>query len=320
MEMLDYIPIHVSTLRANSQFTFDLFLRVNEKYLLYVRDGDDIENERYNRLLLQNIDRLFIQRKDLDGYEDYIDKAIESAVEDSSMTINERVEIVEGAAINSVEAMEQMIEDPNSEVAYRMTLKAAKGLRSVIQKNKNALKKIYSQRGRNHDLILAHAKNVCALSCRFAFLQGYKDEELDNLGAAALLHDLGINKLSRDDQHLLFKKNPKKFTPDDKRMYYMHCEDGLKMLSGRKYVNQSVLELIQKHEENLSGTGFPNKLTDLTELELILSLVNCYDKKVTVLGMDPAEAFDEMFENEIGNYDLKMLKKFKEALTAEGII
>ena len=320
MELLDYIPIHVSTFRANSQFTFDLFLRVNEKHLLYVRNGDDMEEARYNKLLVQNIDRLFIQRKDLDGYENFIDQSILSAIEDDTVSLHEKVEIVEGAAVNSVEAMEQMMDDPNSEVAYRMTMKAAKGLRAVLQKNKNALKKIYFQRGRNHDLILTHAKNVCALSCRFAFLLGFRDSDLDNLGAAALLHDLGINKLSRDDQHSLFKKDPKKFTPDDKRMYYMHSDDAIKMLSGRKYVNHSVLQLIEKHEENLSGTGFPNKLKDLTQIELILSLVNCYDKKVTVLGMDPTDAFDEMFQNEIGNYDLKMLQQFKDALQAEGII
>jgi HD-GYP domain-containing protein (c-di-GMP phosphodiesterase class II) len=318
--MQQYVPIKVSTLKAHKSFTFDLYLLINQKYILYLRLGDDIDDKRLNRLRNDATDRVYVSSDQMELYEIYISGAIDKAINDPSMSVDDKVEIVENAAINSIEAMEAMKEEPMSETAYRMTMKAAKGLRAVVQTNPEALKKIYFQRGRNHDVILSHCKNVCVLACRLAFLMGHKSHELDNLGAAALLHDFGLNKLSQEEQQIIFRRPPEKFTPDDKRIYELHPADGVEMLMSRPYVNQVVLDLISRHEEKLSGKGYPARLRSLTQLEEILAMCNTYDKKITIFNQDPAKAFAEMFREEIGNYRLELMKKFKEVLIAEGFL
>jgi HD-GYP domain-containing protein (c-di-GMP phosphodiesterase class II) len=317
---MEFVPINVSTLRAGVNFPFNLFLRVNEKHLLYIRSGDDIDEKRLVNLMSEGVSRIFIQNEEFNIYSEYLYGQIDEAVESESMPVEQKVVVVEGAAINAVDTLETLIDDPQSEAAYELTLKAAKGLRKVVNKNPDALKKIYSQRGRNHDKILSHCKNVCALATRFAFLEGFKNEELDQLGAAALLHDIGLNKLNRDDQQTLFKKNTEKFTPDDKRIYHSHVESAIKMLKDRKYVNNKILKLISIHEEKQQGNGYPKQIQKLEPIEEILSLVNCFDKKISVFGMDPSDAYQELFEKEIGHYDLDLMKRLKKALTDEGIL
>lgn len=318
--MQQYVPIKVSTLKASESFTFDLYLLINQKYILYLRLGDDIEENRLTRLRSEATDRVYVRADQMELYENFINNAIDDAVSSTTMPVEEKIEIVENAAINAVEAVEAMKQEPMSETAYRMTIKAAKGLRAVVQANPEALKKIYFQRGRNHDVILSHCKNVCVLACRLAFLMGHKSSELDNLGAAALLHDFGLNKLTQEEQQIIFRRPPEKFTPDDKRLYELHPGDGVEMLMSRPYVNQVVLDLIMRHEEKLSGKGYPEKITNLTQLEEILSMCNTYDKKVTIFNEDPAKAFANMFREEIGNYRLELMKKFKEVLISEGFI
>jgi len=318
--MQQYVPIKVSTLKASESFTFDLYLLINQKYILYLRLGDDIEENRLTRLRSEATDRVYVRADQMELYENFINNAIDDAVSSTTMPVEEKIEIVENAAINAIEAVEAMKQEPMSETAYRMTVKAAKGLRAVVQTNPEALKKIYFQRGRNHDVILSHCKNVCVLACRLAFLMGHKSSELDNLGAAALLHDFGLNKLTQEEQQIIFRRPPEKFTPDDKRLYELHPGDGVEMLMSRPYVNQVVLDLIMRHEEKLSGKGYPEKITNLTQLEEILSMCNTYDKKVTIFNEDPAKAFANMFREEIGNYRLELMKKFKEVLISEGFI
>ena len=318
--MQQYVPIKVSTLKASESFTFDLYLLINQKYILYLRLGDDIEENRLTRLRSEATDRVYVRADQMELYENFINNAIDDAVSSTTMPVEEKIEIVENAAINAIEAVEAMKQEFMSETAYRMTVKAAKGLRAVVQTNPEALKKIYFQRGRNHDVILSHCKNVCVLACRLAFLMGHKSSELDNLGAAALLHDFGLNKLTQEEQQIIFRRPPEKFTPDDKRLYELHPGDGVEMLMSRPYVNQVVLDLIMRHEEKLSGKGYPEKITNLTQLEEILSMCNTYDKKVTIFNEDPAKAFANMFREEIGNYRLELMKKFKEVLISEGFI
>jgi HD-GYP domain-containing protein (c-di-GMP phosphodiesterase class II) len=91
------------------------------------------------------------------------------------------------------------------------------------------------------------------------------------------------------------------------------------MLQDRPYVNAQILELVINHEEVLSGTG-PNKKKKLSKLEEVLSIVNNYDKRTIVTKLSPAQTIKEMMIDELGNYNLDLINKFKEVLKSEGIL
>jgi HD-GYP domain-containing protein (c-di-GMP phosphodiesterase class II) len=102
------------------------------------------------------------------------------------------------------------------------------------------------------------------------------EKEIDDLATAALVHDIGLTKLSEQD-FFLFSKPAKNYSAGDKRIYNLHVKDAVEMLRDKDYITKEVITLILNHEERLSGSG-PNKLTKLMPCEEILSLVNTYDK------------------------------------------
>jgi HD superfamily phosphodiesterase len=83
-----------------------------------------------------------------------------------------------------------MQKNPESEAAFSMTQSSAKGLRRLILENPDTLKKIFGKKNKDSELRIKHSLNVCALSVKLASALRHKNDDLDDLGTAALIHDL----------------------------------------------------------------------------------------------------------------------------------
>jgi len=69
------------------------------------------------------------------------------------------------------------------------------------------------------------------------------------------------------------------------------------------------------HEEKLSGNG-PLGFRKLGKLEEILSMADCFDKKITANKMTKNEAIKEFMLDELGNYGLELMNAFKKMVRA----
>ena len=312
---MEFTPLRITTIKPNRSLTFDLFIFFKEQYLCYSKRGEQLSDEKYQKLKTQKIAKFFITEQDEVNYQNFLDNLLAETLNSASVTVEEKVTMVEGTASS---AMERMSTDPKSETAYRMTESAAKSLRQVVLGNPDALKKIFGRKVEKNEEIIKHSLNVCALSVKLGEILRFSEQELDDLGTAALIHDIGLTQMNKEDLELFYK--PKKaLTQDDKRVYYLHCKDALSLLEDRKYINAQILELVLNHEEVLSGSG-PNKKKKLTLPEEVLSLVNNYDKRVLTTKLPPAQVIKELMIDELGNYDLELINKFKKVLQSEGLL
>ncbi len=310
-----YCPIRIRTVKPGRDLTFDLYIFFKEHYLLYIENGAAINEEKFGKLKKQKIAKFYIPVNQEVEYQAFLDGLLKEVVSDPNASVDEKVSVVEAAGETAIENMHR---DPESERSFKATQKAAKSLRQVIFENPSALKKIFGKKAAKDDEIIKHSLNVAVLSVKFAQKLKCTEEEIDDLGTAALVHDVGLTKLN-DEERFIFKKPKKNFTPDDKRLYGLHTKDALQILTDKPYVNKNVRELVINHEEVLSGDG-PQKKSKLSKCEQILSMVNCYDKKIITEGVTPAEAIKNMMIDDLGNYDLAMLDKFKKFLKEEGIL
>ena len=57
---MDYTTIRVSTLRGDQKINFDAYLKIGEKMVLYVRQGDSFEGDRLKRLKEKKLKKMFI--------------------------------------------------------------------------------------------------------------------------------------------------------------------------------------------------------------------------------------------------------------------
>jgi HD-GYP domain-containing protein (c-di-GMP phosphodiesterase class II) len=312
---MDFTPLRITTVKPLKSLTFDLYIHFKEQYLCYVKRGEQLSEEKYTKLKVQKIAKFYITESDETNYQKFLDNLLAEVLSDPNINVEEKVNIAEGAATSAVERMQK---NPGSESAYRMTENAAKSLREVITKNPDTLKKIFGKKVEKNEDIIKHSLNVCALAVKIAEHCRCSEQEMDDLGTAALIHDIGIPQMNKNDLPLFYK--PKKLlSNDDKRVYYLHCKDAMSLLQDKPYVNKVILELVTNHEEVLSGSG-PNKKKKLTKLEEILSMVNNYDKRMITNKTTPIQTLKDMMIDEVGNYSLDMLNELKKALQSEGLL
>lgn len=312
---MDFTPLRISTVKPLKSLTFDLYICFKEQYLCYVKKGEQLSEEKYSKLKLQKVAKFFITETDEHNYQSFLDSLLSETLNDSTLQVSAKVAMVEGAASSAIERMQK---DPGSQSAYRMTESAAKSLRQVIKSNPEALKTLFGKKVEKNEELIKHSLNVCALAVKLAEMLRATEQELDDLGTAALIHDIGITKMSADDM-LLFNKPKRDLTPDDKRVFYQHTKDIKPLLQGNPYVNPAILELVINHEEVLSGSG-PNKKKKLSKLEEILSMVNNYDKRMLTNNTTPIQTLKDMMIDELGNYSLDLLNDFKKVLQSEGLL
>jgi HD-GYP domain-containing protein (c-di-GMP phosphodiesterase class II) len=310
-----YTPLRISTVKPLRELTFDLYIFFKEQYLCYVKKGDKLTEEKYSKLKVQKVAKFFITEEDEINYQEFLDALLSETLADPRIHLNDKVSMVEGAATSAVERMQQ---NPGSESAYRMTESAAKSLRQVIKNNPEALKKIFGKKVEKNEDIIKHSLNVCALAVKVAENCRCNEQDLNDLGTAALIHDIAIPHLNKKDIPL-FHSAKKVLSTDDKRVYNSHCKDASVLLKEKPYVNNVILELVANHEEGLNGLG-PLRKKKLTKLEEILSMVNNYDKRIITNKTNPLQTMKDMMIEEVGNYNLDMLNELKKALQAEGLL
>lgn len=310
-----YTPLRINTVKPNRELTFDLFIFFKEQYIIYANRGGEIEQEKFLKLKKQKIAKFYIDEEDESNYQQFLDALLMETMNSETATTEEKVNLVEGACGTAVERMQK---DPGSETSYKMTENAAKSLRQCIIENPEALKEIFGKEVEEGDEILKHSLNVSALATKLAAKMGQKDQQLDEMAVAGLLHDIGLMQMEEAHREL-FKKNKKDLTPEDRLAYGAHVKDCVAVLNDKPYVNKVILDLIINHEEVKSGQG-PNKKTQLSESEYILSLVNIFDKMCLTTDLTPKEAIKEILIEELGNFELDLLNKFKEVLKEEGLL
>lgn len=312
---MKYIPLQITTISPTKTITFDLYIYFKETYLKYQGAGTLITDEKLEKLTKQKVAKFYIDENDTKKYQDYIQDLMTEKLEDFDLPLEEKVTVVEGACIT---AIEQSFQSPENEKNYEMTELAAAKLKKVLSTGPDALKEFFDKKTVDTDLIISHSMNVATLATRLAIRVGCGDKEISNIATASLLHDVGITRLNKQDQEL-FKKEKESMSDDENRVYGLHVKDAISALKDRPWIKQGVLELIINHEEVLTGTG-PNKLKKISLPIMVISLVNTYDKLVTISQMSPRAALMELTIKHIDHYDHDLINKFKDILIEEGVI
>lgn len=315
MSEANFVPLRIRTLKPDREIPFELHIFFKDTYLRYSAPGASLDEGKFKKLKKQKIAKFYILESDESKYQEFLDQILMETLEDENATVEEKVNIAEGAAEH---ALEKVNENPESEKNFKAAENAAQGLRKLVLENPEALGKIFGRKVEEHEKIIKHSLNVCVLSCKLGEKLKCRPMELDQLATAALMHDIGLTKLE-PEQATIFDIKKSDYTPEQKLIHKLHIDDGLRALKEKDFITKEIMELIETHEEILSGDG-PLKVSKLSKLQEILSLVNRYDKKLITQDISPKEALQELMVDELGNYELKKLEKFKEVLTEEGIL
>ena len=159
-----------------------------------------------------------------------------------------------------------------------------------------------------------HSHRVRRYALAFGKKVGLTIQEIKQLLAAALLHDIGKACI---DQRLLCK--PTALTPDERKTIQMHPVIGNHILTGMPFP-QEIRMLVEQHHEAFDGTGYPygSKGEDILPGARILAIIDSYDAMTTVRPyrqtMCSLQAMREIHCCSGSQFDPALVKYFTKAL------
>ncbi len=155
-----------------------------------------------------------------------------------------------------------------------------------------------------------HSYRVSIFATRIAAEMGFGEERIEDVRAAALLHDIGKLDISRE---LLYKAA--RLTEEEYHEMRQHVSKGIGFLEPVGGSLRRVLPIILFHHEHFDGTGYEEKSGDDIPLEArILAVADAYDAIVSDRpyrkGSAPFEA-KEIIEKRAGiDFDPQVVKAF----------
>ncbi len=143
-----------------------------------------------------------------------------------------------------------------------------------------------------------HGFGVFAVVLPLAMRLGCSDQDISDLGLAALLHDTGWARLP---VHLLGKN--KAYTEMELKLIHQHPGFVEKVLQDSEDVPENVIKLVTQHHEFSDGSGYPKHLkdTEIFEQVEILQVADFYDEFIHGLtdkpGMLPVNALKLLYQS-----------------------
>ncbi len=131
---------------------------------------------------------------------------------------------------------------------------------------------------RKKGYMFSHAINTCILSIMTGIAMGYDAKQLDELGLAAILHDVGKIKFSKN----VAQQFPEYLTKNEREEYRRHPFYSLEILRGNYTLPVNVLNACFQHHERWNGNGYPMGLKGnaISEYAQIISIADVYERLI----------------------------------------
>lgn len=119
-----------------------------------------------------------------------------------------------------------------------------------------------------------HSLNVALLAIGFGRNLGLEEADLQRVGTAAMLHDVGKMRTPLD-----ILNKPGRLDPDEAAIMRDHARHGFEILADSQAVPQLAVEVAHSHHESPDGSGYPRKLTaeSISDFTGIVTLCDVYD-------------------------------------------
>jgi putative nucleotidyltransferase with HDIG domain len=158
-----------------------------------------------------------------------------------------------------------------------------------------------------------HSYRVSVYATTIAAEMRLPEEQIEDVRAAALLHDIGKLEISRD---ILYKAA--RLDEGETQEMRSHVERGVKMLKPVGGSLRRILPIILAHHDRFDGSGYhPSKGEDIPVEARIIAVADAFDAMISDRpyrkGMMPTEGRDAILKGVGSDYDPVVVKAFEAA-------
>ncbi|MEY4616607.1 MAG: hypothetical protein RJB66_1567 [Pseudomonadota bacterium] len=307
-DAIEYVPFRVSTLRGDQKIDFDAYLKINEKFILYVRRGDSFEGDRIKKLKEKKTKQMFLRPEEEQQYRQYIERNIEMAYDkNSGKSIETRSEIIQGAQQNCAE---EVFENPGNAASYQEAKTSIDRYVNFLLDENGAFRTIMQIE--NSDASIAHhGVTVATLSTMLMNKIQFDPKQIPLIALGGLLHDF-----AHYSNGIQIKRPLSQFSQEELKTYKLHPGNGAQAIMDKRHIDQLIVKIILQHEECIDGSGFPNgfREKDIEPGAVIVGTANALDRLIAFEGMSRTEACKHLMVNKIGLYPLDYIRYLSEAV------
>lgn len=185
-------------------------------------------------------------------------------------------------------------------------------LNQIIEKSENDMNlcDMLSMMKTQEESLYTHSINVALFSQILAKWMNFEHEDIELVMIAALLHDIGILKLSPAERRdFSFKQEL------ENARYEKHVIQGYHMIKDKNLDNR-VKQAVLTHHERLDGRGFPLQvaISNINRISRCIAIADVYDtltmNEASEEGLSPFDALRKMEDDGARRLDSEMLMTF----------
>jgi len=300
--MEKHLKIRINSLHPKRATTFDLFVRINDKMVHYLKAGDAMDAEKIKKLHQSGQEVFYIREADRAEFKKYV----HNQLNDAGLDVKEKALILRES---SYALVEELFENPDVNVALDQTKDVIKNFVEFIDAEPEAMANLIGLS--SHDFYTYnHSLDVSLYSLALGGAAGYsKDQELMELGRGSLFHDIGKRHVPAE---IICKKGP--LNDAEWAQMKNHPLYGLQILNDYPDSSDNMKACVFEHHENFAGNGYPQQLTaeEIHPMAKIVAITDCYDALTTKRSynqpMSPTDAITMMREKLSSRFDPGLLK------------
>lgn len=268
------LPVPSRSILPAASGSFSLYLRHNDRLLLYCRKGEQFTPAHRDRLAEMGIHQLFILADEKKQYEDYLQQHLGQFLADESLLVADRAQIWSAAAVNQArDVYQDRLSRPVAEKRFARVEALVQATARFLA-TPEALKRMASFVSLGYTTY-HHCLGVIVFTLSLA--QSYEsldDATLVQLGLGALLHDIG--KIRLPDS--LFEKKADALSEQERGLVQSHPAVGVAVLSALP-LSQLAIQSVLFHHEQENGQGYPAGIAggDIPLPVKLLCLCNAYE-------------------------------------------
>jgi HD-GYP domain-containing protein (c-di-GMP phosphodiesterase class II) len=181
---------------------------------------------------------------------------------------------------------------------------------SSILRNPDAM--MWISKIRNKDNYTAeHSLNVGLLAITFGRHLGANEEELNKLGLAGMLHDVGKMRIPN-----AVLNKAEKLTPEEFNIMKQHARYGRDILMSDNSVDHTAVDVAYAHHEALDGSGYPRKIkaSGISDMTRMVTICDVYDaitsNRIYKEGQSSLVALKILYQNKGIKFDERLVTEF----------
>jgi HD-GYP domain-containing protein (c-di-GMP phosphodiesterase class II) len=267
----DFVPIRLAQFVSGSVCMFDVYIKLSDtKYIKILNSKAPFDRTRIERFSQKGVQELYLRTEDQEHYLRYCASVSTRLVESSAPASRGQIE----QTLNfGAETLNFLKEGKANSHRLEFAEKFVSNVQSLVKKMglDNSSLQPFLEDLHSYD----HGVSTSMISAMLAFEMGIRSEKpVELVGLAAILHDIGLTKISPDLKVLDYRL----LDPVQQEEFLRHGDYGRKIADSLKGLHPTIVQAIEWHHCRKFNPTLDKRITVKTDINWVTEIIGFSDE------------------------------------------